>query len=94
MIPAALSLEVYAVKITGRSGHQKDNPHWKIGNFLRHRPEITEDCHGPGGGETYRSVEAENATFGSLNEANKIIRFMNRRFPEIAVMRVKFVEVP
>lgn len=29
-----------------------------------------------------------------LNEANKIIRFMNRRFPEIAVMRVKFVEVP
>jgi hypothetical protein len=88
-----MQLDIYAVRITGRTGHQRDNDHWRIGAYLRHRPEAYEDCHGPGGGASYDPTDLPRATFGSKDDADSIILFMHRRYPGVELTRVKFVEV-
>lgn len=85
---------VYAVRIIDRTGHQSDNAYWKIGAWLRYRPEQIEDNHGPGGGDTYEPrTLANEATFTTRAGADSIVKFMHKRYPGVECMTRSFILV-
>lgn len=85
---------VYAVRIIDRTGRQSGNDHWKIGAWLRYRPEVIEGNHGPGGWATYAPcTQANEATFTTCIGANDIVRFMHQHYPGVECMVRSFVLV-
>lgn len=85
-------LKLYAVIITKRTGHQKDNAvPWPIGAYLYWRPEIVQDNHGPGGGASYEATrEPTHASFMSAERAQSCVDFMAEHYPGVHVEVVYF----
>lgn len=84
--------DIYAVRIKERTGHQTNNEYWRVGSYLRFRPEIVEDNHGPGGFATYEPVALERASFGTKREALAIINFMRTTYAGVTCEIRRFVE--
>lgn len=72
---------VHAVRIADWSKH----PYWRLGTWLRFKPAVIEDNHGPGGFASYEPcLNATDATFTTREGAAAIVTFMNDHYPGVA----------
>jgi hypothetical protein len=84
--------DIYAVRIKEHRGNEISAPSWRVGYWLRFRPEDHE-CIGPGGGATYEAVEKpEHASFGSKRDVGGIINFMAQRYPFVVCEIKRYVQ--
>lgn len=82
---------IYVIRIKARTGHQKDNKVWGIGQYLQHVHECDPGTFG--GMMAYKPVGLYDATFCAYWRAVVIMQYMKDVYPGVGCEIVKFTMV-